>query len=95
MHILLGLVILAVGVFIVIKSEAMLNSFGRIEFFERHLSSDGGSRLGYKIIGIATIFIGFLIMTNMIGGFLSWLLAPILRVAREIMKFKIYSGLVA
>ncbi len=80
MYIIIGLIILAIGVAIVIKSEAMLNSFGRIEFFERHLGTEGGSRLGYKIIGLATIFIGFLIMTNMINGFLNWVLSPLLRV---------------
>jgi hypothetical protein len=82
MYILIGAGILAIGIFMVIKSEAMLNSFGRIEFFERHLGLDGGSRLGYKLIGIGTIFIGFLIMTNMIGGFMEWFLAPLLRVTR-------------
>ncbi|MFH1582884.1 MAG: hypothetical protein ABIB72_01015 [Candidatus Falkowbacteria bacterium] len=79
MHILIGVIIFAIGVFIVIKSEAMLNAFGRIEFFERQLGTEGGSRLGYKLIGMLAIFIGMLIMTNMIGGFLEWVLAPILR----------------
>ncbi|OGF24408.1 hypothetical protein A3H66_03075 [Candidatus Falkowbacteria bacterium RIFCSPLOWO2_02_FULL_45_21] len=82
MFIIIGVIILAIGVFMVIKSEAMLNAFGRIEFFERHLSSDGGSRLGYKIIGLMAIFIGFLIMTNLIGGFMTWLLAPLLKYGR-------------
>jgi len=79
MYIIIGLIIFAVGVLIVIKSEAMLNAFGRIEFFERHLGTEGGSRLGYKIIGLIAIFIGFLVMTDMINGFLGWILAPLLR----------------
>ncbi len=79
MYILFGFIVLAIGAAIVIKSEAMLNSFGRIDFFERHLGADGGSRLGYKLIGMIIIFIGILIMTNMIGGFLEWILWPILR----------------
>ncbi|MDD4901435.1 MAG: hypothetical protein PHS62_05065 [Patescibacteria group bacterium] len=82
MYIIIGLIILAVGVFMVVKTEAMLNAFGRIEFFERHLGSEGGSRLGYKFIGLLAIFIGFLIMTNMIGGFMTWLLGPLLRAGR-------------
>ena len=82
MNILAGFVILVIGAFLVIKSEAMLSSFGRIEFFERHLGTEGGSRLGYKLIGILVIFIGILIMTNMIGGFLEWILSPILRYSR-------------
>lgn len=79
MYILIGLIILIIGTFIVIKSEVMLNAFGRIEFFERQLGVEGGSRLGYKLLGLLAIFIGMLIMTNMIGGFLEWVLAPILR----------------
>jgi len=82
MNFLLGLAILAAGVFIVIKTEAMLNSFGRIEFFERYLGTEGGSRLGYKLVGLVIIFIGFLIMTGMISGFMEWLLGPLLRMSR-------------
>ena len=83
MNILLGLAIIVVGCFLVIKSEAMLSSFGRIEFFEKYLGTEGGSRLGYKLVGIIIIFIGFLIMTGMIGGFMEWLLAPLIRVSQR------------
>ncbi|MDD5071250.1 MAG: hypothetical protein PHQ42_00735 [Patescibacteria group bacterium] len=78
-HFIFGAVIIAVGASLVIKSEAFLSAFGRIGFFEKHLGLEGGSRLGYKIIGILTIFIGLLIMTNMIGGFMMWLLSPLLK----------------
>lgn len=79
MNILVGMIIFAIGTFIVIKSEAMLSAFGRIEFFERQFGTEGGSRLGYKLVGMLAIFIGMLIMTDMIGGFLEWILSPILR----------------
>ncbi len=79
MNILIGIIILGIGILIVIKAEAMLSAFGRIGFFERYLGTEGGSRLGYKIVGLLAIFIGFLVMTNMIGGFLEWVLSPILR----------------
>jgi len=82
MNIVIGAIILAVGALIVIKSEAVLNMFGRIEFFERYLGTEGGSRLGYKLVGLLAIFIGFLIMTNMIGGFMEWVLSPLLRYSR-------------
>jgi len=82
MNIVIGAIILAVGALIVIKSEAVLNMFGRIEFFERYLGTEGGSRLGYKLVGLLIIFIGFLIMTNLIGGFLEWVLSPLLRYSR-------------
>lgn len=82
MNFIIGLVVTIAGVFITIKTEFMLRSFGRIAFFERHLGPDGGSRLGYKLLGMAVIFIGIIIMTNMIGGFLTWVLSPLLKYNR-------------
>lgn len=70
---------MVIGVAIVIKSEWMLNNFGSIGFFERYLGSSGGSRLGYKLTGMLFFFIGLLIMTNMIGGFMQWMLSPLLK----------------
>jgi len=83
MHIIFGLIIIVVGALIVIKSEAMLNAFGRIEFFERYLGGEGGSRLGYKLVGLIVIFIGFLIMSNMVNDFLGWMLSPIINAGRK------------
>ncbi len=57
----------------------MLNNFGRIGFFEDKLATSGGSRFGYKLIGMLAIFIGILIMTGLITGFLTWILSPLLR----------------
>ncbi|MDP2708974.1 MAG: hypothetical protein Q8O93_02910 [bacterium] len=79
MNILVGIIIFVIGALITIKSEAMLSMFGRIEFFERQLGTEGGSRLGYKLAGILAVFIGILFMTNLIGGFLEWVLSPLLR----------------
>ena len=78
-HLILGAIIMVIGASMAIKSEFMLNTFGSIGFFERHLGVEGGSRLGYKLVGILTFFIGVLIMTNMIGGFLTWVLSPLLK----------------
>ncbi len=77
MNILTGLIIIVVGSIIVIKSEALLNSFGRIAFFEQHLGTSGGSRLGYKLIGMLVIFIGILIAVDLMGGFLEWITSPL------------------
>ena len=77
MRFILGPIIMAIGVFMVIKSESMLKSFGRVSFFEKHLGSEGGSRLGYKLVGMFFFFIGLMIATNMIGGFLQWVFSPL------------------
>lgn len=79
MNILVGIIIIVIGALMVLKAEWLLQNFGRMDFFEKYLGSDGGSRLGYKLVGIIAIFVGTLVMTNMIGGFLMWALSPILR----------------
>lgn len=79
MYIIPGIIIVIIGALITIKSEGMLNTFGRIGFFEKYLGTEGGSRLGYKIIGLLIFFIGMLVMTNMLSGFLEWILSPLLK----------------
>ena len=79
MHIILGLIMIFTGTLIVAKSEWLLSNFGRIGFFDQHLGAEGGSRLGYKLIGVAVVFIGILVLTNLIGGFLSWVFSPLLK----------------
>lgn len=79
MNILVGLIILAIGAAITIYSEKVMSAFGRIAFFETHLGTDGGSRLGYKLLGILIAFLGILVITNLIGDFLSWILGPLIR----------------
>ena len=68
-----------VGFLIIFKAEWMLNNFGRIGFFESKLGTSGGSRLGYKLVGMVFIFFGFLAVTGMISGFMEWMLWPITR----------------
>ena len=77
MSFFIGLIMLVVGVAIVAKSEWMLRSFGRIAFFDNKFGLEGGSRLGYKLIGMIVIFLGILGVTGLIGGFMGWILYPL------------------
>ena len=77
MQFIFGLIGLAIGVGIVIKSESILNTFGRIEFFEHYLGVEGGSRLGYKLFGVLVIFIAILLVTGMFNGFMMWAVSPL------------------
>lgn len=77
MNIVFGIIAMIIGIAFVAKTEGLLNTFGRIEFFERYLGGDGGSRLGYKLIGLLLIFIGILLITNLFGGFMSWVVSPL------------------
>jgi len=82
MSIILGLVMAAIGVLITIKSESMLEMFGRVGFFEKYLGTEGGSRLGYKLLGILIFFIGIMIATNVINDFMYWILSPLINAGR-------------
>ena len=77
MSFFIGLIMLIVGFAIVVKSESMLRNFGRIAFFDNKLGTEGGSRLGYKLIGMIIIFLGILGVTGLIGGFMEWALYPL------------------
>lgn len=52
------------GALMVIKSEALFNFAGRINFFEEKMGV-GSSRLGYKLIGIIVILLGTLVLTGL------------------------------
>ena len=70
MRYFLGILFVAVGVLLVIKTEWFIQNFGTNAWAEDKLGTSGGTRLMYKLIGIAAIFIGFLTVTNMLQGFL-------------------------
>lgn len=78
-QIIIGLAIITTGTFLVVKSEWFVYNIGRIAWFEANLGSEGGTRLGYKLIGILLVIIGIIITTGSGDSFLTWLLAPILR----------------
>lgn len=69
---------MVLGALMAVKSESVYNAFGPIAWFEAHLGTEGGSRLGYKLIGVLVFFIGFMIMTGMINGFMMWILGPLM-----------------
>lgn len=64
MKFLLSLLAIAVGALIVIYSEKIFKAFGSIPWADKHLGTEGGSRLFYKLIGIAIILVAFLYMSG-------------------------------
>ncbi len=76
--IILGLIVIAIGALLVIKTEWFVQNFGRVAWFEDKLGSEGGSRLGYKLLGILAIFIGIVLMSGNGNNFFSWLLSPLI-----------------
>ena len=69
LRILLGLVIVVVGAFFVIKTRTIMDFFGSVDFAEKYLGG-GGTNLFYKLLGIVFCLLGFLIATNMWTAFL-------------------------
>lgn len=70
MNYFIGALLAVVGTLMILKTEWFLENFGTISWAEEKLGTSGGSRLMYKFIGLALIFLGFLLLTNMMQGFL-------------------------
>lgn len=69
MNIVWGLVLAAIGTWIVWKTETLLRMFGRVTWAEQNMQLQGGSRMYYKLVGLVLIFIGFLMITGLARGF--------------------------
>jgi len=77
MQIILGILITVIGAFLVMKTEWFLETFGRVAWFDQNLGSEGGSRLGYKLMGVLILFIGIILMTGSGNSFFGWALSPL------------------
>lgn len=69
-RIIVGVLIAALGWFMVWKTEWFLSMLGYIEWAERHLGG-GGTRTFYKLGGIAVILIGLMVITNLFTMFMT------------------------
>jgi len=76
---ILGIIIAAIGFLLVWKSEWLLMNFGRIGFAEKHLGTEGGSRLMYKILGTIIIIIGLMYATDLSDNLLAWFVETVFR----------------
>ncbi|MFZ5364508.1 MAG: hypothetical protein ACOZAG_03435 [Patescibacteria group bacterium] len=76
-RIIIGIIGIVIGSIMVIKSEWLLSFFGRINWAEIHLGSEGGTRIFYKLLGILAILISLMIMTGMIEGLLFAIFGPL------------------
>jgi len=74
---ILGVIFVLVGIALVIKNEWFIQNFGRIEWAERKLA--GGTRAFLKILGPIIIFVGFMMIFNLFGGFVEWVFSPLIR----------------
>ena len=79
MQVVVGLIFLAAGFSMVYYSNWLYYNIGAIGIFEKYLGTSGGSRLGYKLIGLFVIFIGALVTFNLAGAFFFWVFEPVIK----------------
>jgi hypothetical protein len=70
LRIVIGLLIVAAGAIMVIKTRRLLDFFGGIDWADSNFGP-GGSNLLYKLIGILFCFVGFMVATNLWNAFLA------------------------
>lgn len=68
MKYIIGILAMALGVVMVIKTEWFIQNLGSNAWAEQHLGSEGGSRLMYKLIGIGFFVVALLGMTGLLGN---------------------------
>jgi hypothetical protein len=76
MKYLVGIILIAIGFVIIWKSNWLMDNMGRVEWAEQHLGSDGGTRVFYKLIGVAIILLSFLLMSGGLGSGLKKVFNP-------------------
>ncbi|HAH04333.1 TPA: hypothetical protein DCL28_02110 [Candidatus Komeilibacteria bacterium] len=79
MRYVIGLLVIAVGFMLVWKADWIVNNFGRVNWAEKYLGYDGGSRLFWKLMGIVVIFLSMLYMFGFIGGLIDLIFSPLFR----------------
>ncbi|MBT4153641.1 MAG: hypothetical protein HOE53_03250 [Candidatus Magasanikbacteria bacterium] len=63
----IGFFVIVVGVIFVVKTEWFVRNFGTNAWAEEHMGTSGGTRMMYKLLGIAFIFLSLMGMTGMLG----------------------------
>ena len=68
MHFVWGLIGIAIGTMLIWKTYPLVNTFGRIDWAERHLGSGmGGTYLLYKIAGMVIVLFSAMYMFGLEG----------------------------
>lgn len=70
MYYFLGSVAILLGIGLILKTEWIIENFGTSAWAEEKFGGSGGGRMLYKLIGLALIFIGFMLITDLFNAFL-------------------------
>lgn len=80
--VIIGAFIIVLGFLMVYKPRFFVDFLGHQPWVEK-IFSVYDDELAYKIIGIIIIFVGVMVMTNLIWGILGFLLSPVLNAGRN------------
>ena len=72
------LLIIGLGMLLVIKTQWIYDFTGPIDFAERFLGSEGGTRLFIKLLGLLMIIGSFLAMTGLLGAMVDGIFGSLL-----------------
>lgn len=75
-RIIFGLIGICTGFLLVKYSNSICQNFGSVYSAEKYFGSFGGTRLMWKFLGSLIIFLSFLLMTGLLGGFITIILSP-------------------
>jgi hypothetical protein len=76
MRYVIGLIFTALGVMMVIKTEWVVDFSGRVDFAEKYLGTEGGTRIFWKLVGVIIVIVSWMYMFNLGESILRWLFLP-------------------
>lgn len=65
---LIGIIVVIIGSFLVVKTQWIYDFTGPIEWAEAHLGAEGGTRLFIKLIGVLMILGAIMAGTGLLGN---------------------------
>lgn len=68
MRYVISIIGIIIGALIVVYAEKIFQALGRVDWAEQKLGAEGGSRLFYKLVGIAIIFVFLFYMSGILQG---------------------------
>ncbi len=72
----IGLIVIGVGIFMIIKTEWIVSFTGPIDWAEQHMGSEGGTRMFVKLLGVVLIIGAMLAGTGLLGNWVRAIFSP-------------------
>jgi len=79
MKFILSIILIVLGFLLVWQANWIVTNFGRIDWAEIHLGTDGGTRIFWKLLGLIIIIIAMLYMFGFIQGIIGAIFSPLFR----------------